>query len=351
MPWSGEVLEEPRAQFLMSLPFFVFGFADSQGRPFVTLVPSPCLSVTPDQPNTLILDRRAVVPEMAAMMTNGVTWAGLGIDYSRRKRLKVAGKINLVEKSSSVFLRISEVMGNCPKYINTRVVTFLDRSSAIGQQQTTSITSFRKQVELDSRCISLIHESDTFFVSSVYNDISNRSLSTMDTNHRGGPKGFVRASKTQIFWPDYSGNRIYSTLGNIRESKVAGLVFFSFITGDILHITGTASVVIPGTSVLKNCFGPAIVLNVTDWQYLPHGLNLIADDVVSYSPYNPLVKYTVDESSSASLSKASPFTSSPVEIVRVDELTPTMSTFTFKINHPISSTPGYGFLFPFFFFF
>ncbi len=37
----------------------------------------------------------------------------------------------------------------------------------------------------------------------------------MDVNIRGGPQGFVRVTENakQIVWPDYSGNRIYQSLG------------------------------------------------------------------------------------------------------------------------------------------
>lgn len=79
--------------------------------------------------------------------------------------------------------------------------------------------------------------SDLFFMSSSHHD------SDMDTNHRGGPQGFVRVLSNDedgltFIYPEYSGNRLYQTLGNLVETPQAGFVFPDFSTGDVLYLTG-----------------------------------------------------------------------------------------------------------------
>ena len=73
-------------------------------------------------------------------------------------------------------------------------------------------------------------------------------MSDMDTNHRGGPPGFVRAlsddTSTTLYWPEYSGNRLYQTLGNLQVTPLAGLCFPDFLTGDVLYVTGTTRILV-----------------------------------------------------------------------------------------------------------
>lgn len=44
--------------------------------------------------------------------------------------------------------------------------------------------------------------------------------------------------------PDYSGNRFFNTLGNFLVTPRAGLTFVDFETGDLLQMTGDASVIL-----------------------------------------------------------------------------------------------------------
>lgn len=51
----------------------------------------------------------------------------------------------------------------------------------------------------------------------------------VDCSFKGGEPGFVRVvSPTELVWPDYDGNRMYRSLGNIEESGRVGLLFLKF---------------------------------------------------------------------------------------------------------------------------
>ncbi len=59
--------------------------------------------------------------------------------------------------------------------------------------------------------------------------LATASATATDCSFKGGAPGFVRvtAPKTLIF-PDYDGNRMYKSLGNIAENPQVGLLFIRF---------------------------------------------------------------------------------------------------------------------------
>ena len=53
--------------------------------------------------------------------------------------------------------------------------------------------------------------------------------------------GFVRVlGPRRLAFPDYPGNAMFNTLGNLVEYPRAGLLLVDFRTGDVLQLTGTA---------------------------------------------------------------------------------------------------------------
>jgi len=66
-----------------------------------------------------------------------------------------------------------------------------------------------------------------------------------DCTFRAGPPGFVQVlGERRIAWPEYRGNGVMASLGNISENAHVGLLFVDFFRDVIgLHINGTARVV------------------------------------------------------------------------------------------------------------
>lgn len=66
-----------------------------------------------------------------------------------------------------------------------------------------------------------------------------------DSTFRAGPAGFIRVfDYTTIGYPEYRGNGVMASLGNISENGHVGLLMIDFIEDLIgLHINGTAEVV------------------------------------------------------------------------------------------------------------
>jgi len=51
------------------------------------------------------------------------------------------------------------------------------------------------------------------------------------------------ASPTQIIWPDYAGNKMFNTLGNIVANPRAALLFLDFEGNRTLQLAGRAEIV------------------------------------------------------------------------------------------------------------
>ena len=83
-----------------------------------------------------------------------------------------------------------------------------------------------------------IQKADTFFVATAH------PFRGADASHRGGQPGFVAVVDAQtLIWPDYSGNMMFNTLGNIVSNPKSGLLFLDFDTGRTLQLTGAAEIV------------------------------------------------------------------------------------------------------------
>lgn len=65
-----------------------------------------------------------------------------------------------------------------------------------------------------------------------------------DNTFRAGPPGFVRVlDERRLTWPEYRGNGVMASLGNITENPNVGLVLIDFQETIGLHVNGSAEVV------------------------------------------------------------------------------------------------------------
>lgn len=65
-----------------------------------------------------------------------------------------------------------------------------------------------------------------------------------DSSFRAGEQGFVRVVEDKILcFPEYRGNGVMASLGNILENPHIGLLFIDFERGVGLHINGKAEII------------------------------------------------------------------------------------------------------------
>jgi predicted pyridoxine 5'-phosphate oxidase superfamily flavin-nucleotide-binding protein len=78
-----------------------------------------------------------------------------------------------------------------------------------------------------------------------------------DASFRAGPPGFVRVLDDRtLMYPEYKGNGVMASLGNISENGHVGLVFVDFFqTGVGLHVNGRATIV---ENQAVEAFGPML---------------------------------------------------------------------------------------------
>jgi hypothetical protein len=98
------------------------------------------------------------------------------------------------------------------------------------------VRSDRQSPELDAGQQAWISGADCFFIA------SHHPQGGADASHRGGRPGFVTVlGSRRLSFPDYPGNNMFNTLGNIDVQPRVGLLFLDFDAGGILQLTGRAS--------------------------------------------------------------------------------------------------------------
>lgn len=163
----------------------------------------------------------------------------LVIDLENRRRLRLNGKAQLQADSSlstgegqnTITIQLQEVFFNCPKYIQTR------HQTATNQKPPAPLSSSTR-ASLNSTDQQWITTADTFFIASFYANTG------ADASHRGGFPGFVQIlNPNQLVFPDYVGNNMFQTLGNLAVNPYAGLLFVNFEQGHTLQLTGTSKII------------------------------------------------------------------------------------------------------------
>jgi NAD(P)H-flavin reductase len=162
----------------------------------------------------------------------------------------------------------------------------------------------------------------------------------MDTNIRGGPPGFARVLSNSpdgavIVWPEYLGNRLYQTLGNLQTTPLAGLVVPDFESGNVLYVTGRteilvgnqAATLLPGSNL-------AVKITLSAAVFVENGLSF-RGDLGELSPYNPKVRYLSTEKAAA----VPQMTEKRVlaKLIKKEILTPTIVRLRFSISDPVAA--------------
>ena len=229
-------MPDQHRDFFAQLPFAVFGTVDGEGRPWATLrAGEEGFMQSPDpQHLRLTLPADAADPAQAGLR-DGSAVGMLGIELHTRRRNRLNGRLHALG-GDAYEISVAESFGNCPQYIHRRDYHFERAPAEAGGLPPQQLP------QLDALARALIARSGTFFVASYTDEGGERRV---DVSHRGGAPGFVQvAADGALTIPDYSGNRFFSTLGNILLNGRAGLVFPDFDSGGLLQLSGEAEVLL-----------------------------------------------------------------------------------------------------------
>lgn len=227
--------------FYPLLSFIILGAVDPSGEVWATIrTGRPGFAHAIDD-KTLHLITGAVADDPAeAGLAEGNALGLLGIELSTRRRNRLNGTVR--QRSRDGFdIAVEHSFGNCPQYIRQRADRLVDAPEG---------TPGRVEIAdgLDAAARHLIASADTFFVAS-YVDLEDGPRQ-VDVSHRGGKSGFVRVNEDGVLTiPDFAGNLFFNTLGNFLLNPRAGLLFVDFERGDVLQLSGEASVVLDGAEI------------------------------------------------------------------------------------------------------
>ena len=100
----------------------------------------------------------------------------------------------------------------------------------------------RQSNSLSATDTAQITKADTFYIASRHSQFTVDPRHGLDVSHRGGKPGFVKVESNTLLFPDFSGNKFFNTLGNIESDGRVGLCFIDDSNGDILFISGEATI-------------------------------------------------------------------------------------------------------------
>ncbi|KAL8800100.1 MAG: hypothetical protein Q9182_005412 [Xanthomendoza sp. 2 TL-2023] len=382
------------ARLLPDAPLLALGTLDSAGRPWTTILGGDAGFVRPlgqsnigiktvvdptYDPVMNILLRSKYDNDHGGQQEQNRPMSGLGINLERRSRVKLAGKfiagalgavltqagaktteahiVFKVEQSlgmtrgeslwlpssasaswtvksmecrgsvSSVGMQLTST-GNCPKYLNKK------RISAVAPQPTLVSSNLPLPVE----AIDLLAKADIFFITTSHGG------STLGTNNRGGCSGFCRVMKnddsgTILLYPEYSGNRLYQTLGNLQTTPKAGIVIPDFDSGDVLYLTGTTEILVgQEAATLLPRSNLAVKVRI-------HEARLIHDSLAfrgqsgEPSPYNPLVRFLATERTFGADAQNIKHSVVYAKLIQKELLTDDIGRFRFSVSDPEAAGP------------
>ncbi|GIN23285.1 pyridoxamine 5'-phosphate oxidase family protein [Siminovitchia fordii] len=199
----------------------------------------------------------------------------LAIDFSKRARLRINGT-GTINADRHLEIKTEQVYGNCPKYIQKRV---LHPDSCL--QRVLKSEKRSNQLSLEQQ--KWIRNADTFFIGSM------NTAGKLDASHRGGSPGFIKVTNENvILFPDYFGNSMFNTLGNIHSNPNSGLLFLDFNYGHSLQLTGQSEIIWDDEELKREFPGAErLVRFKIDEVLQTENYSRIGWDFVEFSPANP----------------------------------------------------------------
>lgn len=232
-------MPDQHRELFEALPLLVVGSVDAAGRVWASLLGGEPGFVRSPSPNVLrIKAEPAPGDPLREQLTLGSPLGLLGIQLETRRRNRANGRIVDLD-ADSFSVEIEQSFGNCKQYIQAREPSFdPSRRGSAAQPRA-------EGPHLSVRASELLAHTDTFFIATASaSAAAGTDGEGVDVSHRGGRPGFVRVSEgpnaTRLTVPDFRGNFIFNTFGNLEVNPRAGIVCADFRTGDILSLTGTA---------------------------------------------------------------------------------------------------------------
>ena len=217
--------------FIEAQPFIIASSVDERGNVWTSLLTGSAgfVQVTGETSLRLTPDNFEQDPLAHNLQVNNKIGL-LAIEPATRRRMRINGLAGLAP-SGVINVETEQVYSNCPKYIQAREIT-AQASPAANQ------TEIWRGSQLTSAQASWLEQADTFFIGTYHTE------GGADTSHRGGSPGFVKVVDSgRLLFPDYSGNKMFQTLGNLAANPQSGLLFLDYERGTVLQLSGQARII------------------------------------------------------------------------------------------------------------
>jgi uncharacterized protein len=215
-------------RFLLAQQLAVLATRDADDRVWASMRSGPAGFLCPLDESTLEIGGYShrddpLLANLAANPEAGM----IVIHLAARHRVRLNGRAQ-AQPDGRIVLSTNQVYGNCPQYIQARAVTG-------GRELSPGPARFGQG--LDAKQRKSIEQADTLFIATF------RPRSGADASHRGGRPGFVCVeNEKRLLFPDYRGNNMFNTLGNIVSNPSTGLLFPDFQSGSALQLSGSAQI-------------------------------------------------------------------------------------------------------------
>lgn len=247
-------MPEQHRELFAKLPMLLVGSLDAQGRPWASmLVGQPGFIAAPDAQHLRIAAQPGFGDPLRAQLAVGAPLGLLGIEPQTRRRNRMNGTV-VARDAAGFTVQVDQSFGNCPQYIQAREPEWVGTPAAFGAARPVVAEAGL----LGAAARQLVARSDTLFVASAAARARGHGgAEGVDVSHRGGKPGFVRhtiegegsAARSVLTIPDFRGNNMFATLGNIAARPRAGLLFADPGRGDLLQLSGSAEIVWDGREV------------------------------------------------------------------------------------------------------
>lgn len=263
-------------EFLSSQPMAVLSSIDQSGRVWASLLSGKHgFMQALDERTIRIQTLPAAGDPLAKNILANDQIGMIVIEFATRRRMRINGTAKIDQ--DAIHIHSQQVYSNCPKYIQARTWE--------SQAKSNNQTSVQHSTEFSDQQQTLIERADTFFIASHHKD------GGADASHRGGNPGFIHVlNKNTLRFPDYTGNTMFQTLGNISVNPKCGLLFIDFERGATLQLTGNAKIIWDQDQLTEFAGAErAVEFRASEIIEIAGSLPL-QWEFKSYSPHNPPMK-------------------------------------------------------------
>jgi predicted pyridoxine 5'-phosphate oxidase superfamily flavin-nucleotide-binding protein len=216
-------------QFLLHQTMIILTGMNEVGEVWTTLVNgNPGFIFSPDEKTIRIKSLPIIMDPLYEILKPGLLKpvGCIIVEFNARRRMRVNG---LARRSGEhIEVTVEQVYSNCHKRIRPRPAM---------EDFSNFATRVLKSVRLNEQHKNWILGADTFFIGSAHPTLG------ADASHRGGEPGFIQVVNNHtLCFPDYKGNNLFNTLGNITVNPRVCLLFIDFQTGSTLQLAGASTI-------------------------------------------------------------------------------------------------------------